>query len=60
MKASVIYVSDMPDDVVESMHMIPASSLAEAIEKANILLQKESLSITAIPDGVAIIVNGCR
>ncbi|MBQ2242154.1 MAG: nickel-dependent lactate racemase, partial [Clostridia bacterium] len=32
--ASVVYVSEMPDDVVEKMHMIPAHSLAEAIEKA--------------------------
>ena len=34
MHASVIYISEMPDNLVEKMHMIPAHSIAEAIEKA--------------------------
>ncbi len=53
---SVIYVSEMPDDVVEKMHMIPAHSLAEAIEKAKDLVG-ESAKIAAIPDGVSVMVT---
>lgn len=54
--ASVIYVSEMPDDVVEKMHMIPAHSLKEAIEKAKGLLG-EGAKIAAIPDGVSVMVT---
>ena len=54
--ASVVYVSEMPDDVVEKMHMIPAYSLAEAIEKAK-GLAGEGAKIAAIPDGVSVMVT---
>ena len=54
--ASVVYVSEMPDDVVEKMHMIPAHSLAEAIEKAKCLVG-EAAKIAAIPDGVSVMVT---
>jgi hypothetical protein len=37
--------------------MIPAHSLEEAITKAKTLLNKENIKITAIPDGVAVIVK---
>ncbi len=53
--ASVIYVSKMPDEVVEEMHMIPAHSLAEAIEKAKNIVGGEA-KIAAIPDGVSVMV----
>ncbi len=53
--ARVIYVSEMPDDVVKKMHMIPAHSLAEAIEKAKCMVG-DSAKIAAIPDGVSIMV----
>lgn len=53
--ASVIYVSEMPDDVVEKMHMIPAHSLGEAIEKAKQMVGN-SARIAAIPDGVSVMV----
>ncbi len=55
-RASVIYVSNMPDDVVEKMHMIPASSVEEAVIIAKNILKKEKVSITAIPDGVSVMV----
>jgi nickel-dependent lactate racemase len=55
--ASVIYVSKMPDEVVEEMHMIPAHSLSEAILKAKTLVKTPNPSITAIPDGVSVIVK---
>ena len=54
--ASVIYVSEMPDDVVEKMHMIPAHSLAQAIEKAKGMVG-EGAKIAAIPDGVSVMVT---
>ena len=55
-KARVIYLSNMPDTLVEEMHMIPAHSLEEAIEKAKAMLQKDEVTITAIPDGVSVMV----
>ncbi len=57
MKARVIYVSDMDKQMVEKMHMIPASTLDEAMEIAKKLVNKEDLMITAIPDGVSVVVN---
>jgi nickel-dependent lactate racemase len=54
--ASVVYVSEMPDDLVQKMHMIPAHSLAEAIEKAKGLVG-EGARIAAIPDGVSVMVT---
>ena len=54
--ASVIYVSEMPDDVVKEMHMIPAHSLAQAIEKAKGMVG-EGAKIAAIPDGVSVMVT---
>lgn len=55
-RAKVIYVSNMPDSTVEEMHLIPAHSLQEAVNKAKALLCKEDVKITAIPDGVAVMV----
>ena len=57
LNSSVIYVSEMPDNIVEDMHMIPAHSLKEAVEKAKQILNKEDITITAIPDGIAVIVT---
>ena len=57
MKASVIYVSDMDDEVVREMHMIPAHSVSEALSIAAGILGREDYSITAIPDGVSVIVR---
>ena len=57
MHASVIYVSDMADEVVERMHMTSAHSLEEAIQKAKAILGKEEPTVTAIPDGIAVVVR---
>ncbi len=57
MRAEVIYVSEMEDTIVEKMHMIPAHSVGEAIQKAKGLLGKEEVTITAIPDGVSVVVQ---
>jgi len=57
-KAKVIYISQMDDTIVEAMHMIPAKSLEDAMEKAKKMVGKEMPAITAIPDGVAVMVKG--
>ena len=57
-KATVIYVSDADPKTVEALHMIPAKDLQDAMEKAKELTHKENPTITAIPDGVAVMVKG--
>ncbi len=57
MHARVIYVSEMEDEIVEKMHMIPAHSIDEAIKKAKKLLGGNEVTITAIPDGVSVVVH---
>ena len=57
-KATVIYISQMDDKIVEAMHMIPVENLDAAMEKAKKLINMEKPRITAIPDGVAVMVKG--
>ena len=57
MRASVIYISEMDDDAVRSMHMTPTHSLEDAMKLAKKILGKESVTVTAIPDGVSVIVR---
>ena len=57
-KATVIFVSQMDPELVRAMHMIPASGLEEAMVKAKQILKNEDPNITAIPDGVAVMVKG--
>jgi len=56
-KAHVIYVSDVPDEIIEKMHMIPAKDIDKALEIAKKLLSRDDAKITVIPDGVGIIVK---
>ena len=59
MRASVVFVSDAPDNMVSDLHMIPAHSLDEALAKADGLLAAKGIkdgSILAIPDGVSVMV----
>ncbi len=58
MHANVIYISEMPDETVKKMHMIPAHSIEEALVKAKEILGKDDVTVTAIPDGVAVVVKG--
>ncbi len=55
-KAKVIYVSSLEPEIAEKMHMIPASTLSEAISLAKKMLAKDDVTITAIPDGVSVVV----
>ena len=57
MHATVIYISEMPDETVREMRMIPARSIGEAIIKAKEILKKDNPTITAIPDGIAVVVE---
>jgi nickel-dependent lactate racemase len=56
-KARVIYVSEMDDDIISKMHMIPAKSVADAINQARSILDNNQLTIVAIPDGISVIVQ---
>jgi len=55
--AHVIYISDVPDEMVTDFHMIPAHSIDEAVKKAEDILKNPDASITVIPDGVSVIVS---
>jgi nickel-dependent lactate racemase len=55
--ATVIYISDAPDEMVKDLHMTPAHSIEEAVKKAEKILGNPNASIVAIPDGVAVIVG---
>lgn len=57
MKAKIIYVSELSSDIVEKLHMIPAKTLDEAIDLAKNMIDKENVTITAIPDGVSVVVR---
>lgn len=55
-RATVLYLSDAPDEMVRGLHMIPIHSIEEGFEKAKELLNNQKPSITVIPDGVSVIV----
>ena len=55
-RAKIIFVSEAPDEMVRDLHMIPARSLDEAVKMAGELLGNTNASITAIPDGIAVMV----
>lgn len=55
-RATVIYISEAPDDVVKALHMVPAHSLEEALKKAEEIVGNPNATVTAIPDGVSVMV----
>ncbi len=55
-KAKIIYISEVEDSIVEDFHMIPAHCLEEAMEKAEKIIGSKKASVTAIPDGVSVMV----
>ena len=55
-RASVVYISDAPDDMVRDMHMTPAKDIGEALKIAKEILNNDKPSVVAIPDGVAVMV----
>lgn len=57
MNHTVIYISEVQDDIIKNMHMIPAKTIDEAIREAKNILHKDDLKIVAIPDGVSVMVR---
>ena len=55
-KASVVYVSDAEDEMIRSLHMIPAHSIEQALVLAKSMVKSDKPSVVAIPDGVAVMV----
>ena len=55
-RASVVFVSEAPDEMIRNMHMIPAHSIGEALDMAKKILGNDSPTITAIPDGISVMV----
>ena len=55
-RATVIYISEAPDSMVRDLHMVPAHSIGEALSLAKQILKNPTPSVTAIPDGVAVMV----
>lgn len=56
LKARVVYLSDADDQLVRSLHMIPAHSLPQALDIAQRLVGDAQAPVTVIPDGVAVMV----
>jgi nickel-dependent lactate racemase len=56
MKAQIIYISEAPDEIVKGFHMIPAHSLEQAMQMAEKIVGNDKATITAIPDGVSVMV----
>ena len=54
-KHHVIMISQAPDDLIRTMHMIPAHSMHQAMKIADSLAPGGS--IVAIPDGVSTLIN---
>ena len=57
LKARVIFVSSCDEQIVRDMHMIPAHSAAEAMEKAKTIVGRPDYKVTVVPDGVSVIVG---
>ena len=57
LKAQVIFVSSCDDQLIRDMHMIPAHSPEEALEKAKAIVGRPDYTVTVVPDGVAVIVR---
>ncbi len=55
-KHKVIYISELPDQMIRDFHMIPAHSVEEAMAKAEELLGYAG-TVTAISDGISVIVK---
>ncbi|MDL2259540.1 nickel-dependent lactate racemase [Deltaproteobacteria bacterium OttesenSCG-928-K17] len=57
LKAKVIMVTQAPTEMVNDLHMLTAPTLAEALKMADEILGHKRGRITAIPDGIGVIVR---
>ena len=55
-RARVVFVSEAPDEMIRNMHMIPAHSIGEALAMAKEILGNDTPTITAVPDGISVMV----
>ena len=55
-RARVIFVSEAPDEMIRNMHRIPAHSIGEALKMAKEMLGNSEPTITAVPDGISVMV----
>ena len=55
-RATVLYMSDAPDDLIRAMHMVPVHSIEEGLAKAREILGMEDATVTVIPDGISVMV----
>jgi nickel-dependent lactate racemase len=55
--ARVIYISSVNDEVIKEFQMIPCHSLDEAMKNAEDILKNSAATVTAIPDGISVIVK---
>jgi len=56
-RAKVLYLSEMPDEMVKAMHMTPIHSLEEGLAIAREYLGNPNATVTAIPDGISVMVT---
>lgn len=56
LKHKIIYISELPDEMIRDFHMIPAHSIEKAMSIAEELLGFKG-TVTAIPDGISVIVK---
>ena len=56
MEHTVILVSSAEEETVRDLHMIPASSIEEALEKADELLGRKE-KVLVIPEGISNILS---
>lgn len=57
LKCTIIFISHAPDDMVKHFHMIPSSSVHEAMAYADQIIGHSRGSITVLPDGVSVITS---
>lgn len=55
-RATVVYISEAPDEMIRGLHMVPAHSLEEAMKIAEEIVGNPEATVTAIPDGVSVMV----
>lgn len=56
-KHHVIFISSIDEKIIKEMHMIPAKSFQEALNKADEILCKEMAKVTFIPEGITSIIE---
>ncbi|WP_456298144.1 hypothetical protein [Anaerocolumna sedimenticola] len=53
----VIFISGIDEKIIKEMHMIPAKSFPEALNKADEILCKKMAKVTFIPEGITSIIE---